>query len=84
MRKAWAQGRARGGRCNTHTAEEGMEATCWLPVVYFLLRRKRSGCSWTMEIKGQNQRLRGKSSGIHSVDLLLRLQRVNCFQLNNW
>lgn len=66
------------GSAVTHRAEV-MQATCWLPVVYFLLMRKRSGRSWTMEVKGLNQRLRGKSSGINGLDFLLHLQRVNCF-----
>lgn len=69
---------ARGGHCNTLTAEEVMVAACWLPAVYFLLRWTRSGRSWTIEVK---IRVRGKSSGSHSLDLLLRLQRVNCFLL---
>lgn len=60
---------ARGGHCNTLTAEEVMVAACWLPAVYFLLRWTRSGRSWTIEVK---IRVRGKSSGS---------QRVNCFLL---
>lgn len=60
-----------------------MEATFWLPVVYFKLWKKRPDCSWTIEGEGQNQRLRGRSSGNHSLDLLLPHQRIKCFQRNN-
>lgn len=63
------------GGAVTHTEQKKL----WRPLVRLLLRRKRSGCSRMAEGKGQNQRLRGRSSGNHSLDLLFAFSKSELF-----
>lgn len=60
------------GHCNTLTAEDVTEATCWLPVVRFLFKEESSGPSWFISLHG------------FGLDSMLPLQQVSCFQRNSW